>query len=106
MILSVVGAYYGICIDAIFLGGTPQNINLTHSRFKLICRFMIIIIIWFAPIYLSLKLSNSFMGPYSYAWEYLIRYSIPYFLFTMIMYSFSKSIMDKFGLVTLKKGTD
>jgi hypothetical protein len=28
-IASIIGAYFGICLDVIFLNGTPQNINLT-----------------------------------------------------------------------------
>jgi hypothetical protein len=38
----IIGAYIGICIDVLFLGGTPQNINQTNSKLKAFYRFLIV----------------------------------------------------------------
>lgn len=47
---SLIGAYIGVCVDAIYLGGTPQNINKTGSLFKAVMRVILLITILY-PIY-------------------------------------------------------
>ena len=52
---AVIGAYFGICLDAIYLGGSPQDINYTKSPLKAIGRFVLVMLFWFVPIYFSGK---------------------------------------------------
>ena len=97
---AILGAYFGIIIDVIFLGGTPQHINYTKSRLKALGRLGIVLLCWFVPIYVIQTLSNNhFMGPNSYAFEFLVRCSIPYFIFTFLLFSFVKIIFFKLDLV-------
>lgn len=64
---GLIGAYYGICFDVVFLGGTPQNINVTHSRCKILGRFAICMLVWFIPIYLATKIARAlFTTSYDY----------------------------------------
>lgn len=103
-ISAIVGAYYGIVIDVIFLGGTPQNINLTRSRCKLLARFVLTFIIWLCPLMLTAIISKSiFRSANNYSGEYLVRYAIPYFLCSMLLFSYSKSIMSRLGIVNIQK---
>lgn len=106
---AIVGAYYGIVFDAIFLNGTPQRINITGSRLKFLARFVVSIIIWFIPVYLPGSIIHKFhlyAGPDTYVTEYLIRYSLPYLVFSMLLFSWSKPLMHRLKVVnwTYKKG--
>lgn len=97
--MSVVGAYYGIVIDSIFLGGTQQRINITGSRLKFIGRYIVVFIIWFLPIYVMRDISSKiFRGADDFSAEFLVRFAIPYFLWSLILFSISKYLMRKFKL--------
>ena len=105
---SVIGAYFGICIDIIFLGGSPQNTNITHSRLKLFARFLIVAIFLITPWYFiqesfTIKTSN-FLGPYSFTNELLARYAVPYFFFNLILFSYMKLLFQKLNLINTKSG--
>jgi hypothetical protein len=48
-VICIFGAYLGICIDAIYFGGTPQNINVTNSKIKVLGRLIVVAILWYIP---------------------------------------------------------
>lgn len=98
--LGIVGAYYGIVLDAIFLGGTPQRINVTGSRKNFLLRFGVVMLIWFLPIYKLGDLSRSqFKTASDYQSEYLVRFAIPYFFCSIVLFSFSKVLMKRMGII-------
>ena len=45
-ITALLGAYIGICLDVMYLGGTAQDINRTGSKCKVILRFIVVIILY------------------------------------------------------------
>lgn len=99
---AIVGAYYGIVFDAIFFNGTPQRINITGSRLKFVARFVVSLIIWFLPCYfpgLIIHKKSLFSDSDSYMGEYILRYALPYLLFSMLLFSYSKIIMAKCRIV-------
>ena len=102
--MCIVGAYYGIVLDAIFLGGTPQRINVTGSRWKFLLRFIVVILIWFLPIYMLGDLSRQiFVSANDYQAEYLMRFAIPYFFCSLILFSFSKVLMSRMGIISFDR---
>lgn len=42
--IMTIGAYIGICLDVLYLGGTNQNTNKKNSAFKAIIRILILMI--------------------------------------------------------------
>ena len=96
---AVIGAYFGICLDAIYLGGSPQNINYTKSPLKAIGRFALVMLFWFAPIYMAGKAVRKYQLDSSYVWEQLFGFSIPYFLCSLFIFSGIKPIMKKLKLI-------
>ena len=101
---QIVGAYYGIVFDVIYLNGTPQNVNdmpKSKKKRKLLARFLIGIIIWLLPIYFMNEVFmelNIFKGMNTYLISNLLRYALPQFVFTFFLFSIYKLIFKKFNL--------
>ena len=106
-ILGLVGAYYGIVLDAIFLGGTSQKINITGHRGKCLARFGFVLLCWFLPVTLMGYISReAFVEANSYGLEYLVRNAIPYFICSLFLFSFAKSAMSKLKIVNVKQSSN
>ena len=97
---SIVGAYFGICMDTIYLGGTPQRINVTNSKLKALGRFIIAIVLHFGITYPPqiLYRAHAFSAS-SYGSEYLFRSSLPNFFANFILFSYLKLFYQKYNLV-------
>ena len=105
-IFSIVGAYFGIILDVLYLGGTPQGINITKSPLNFFGRFVIAIILWSVPLhYARTSRNDSFNYSSGFIWDGLFMIAIPQFLCSMILYSISKPIMKKFKLVNTNNRT-
>jgi len=98
-VTSVFGAYLGICLDAVYLGGTPQNINVSNSKVKASGRFIVAVFIWFIP-YNAIKL---FCGKHMFEAHQmnteLILLSMMNFIGTVLLFSFAKLLFNKLRLL-------
>jgi hypothetical protein len=91
---NIFGAYFGIIIDAMYLGGTSSNINDTRL-WKTILRGLV-----------SLGCIAPAMLPYifvsdyaSVTVQYVFKRTLPFFLVMLILFSFVKIVHQKLNLV-------
>ena len=98
---AIIGAYFGICLDAVYLGGSPQQINYTKSPLKAVGRFFLVMLFWFLPIYKARDLVRTYDDHTSYIRAQLFGYSIPYFLCSLFIYSGIKPLMKKLKLINI-----
>ena len=98
-ILSIFGAYLGICLDAVYLGGTPQNFNVSNSKCKALGRFLLVFLLWHVPQLLCKWICNQTQNDAdSYMMEMVIL-SMPSFFGTMALFSVVKVLFKKLGLL-------
>ena len=102
---ALIGAYYGICFDIMYLGSTPQNIYSNvkkHKYKKFLARFCILYVVYFL---LYAKPIDSiryyFDSANSYVYSSLLSSQISYFIFWFLTFGLSKSIFAKFNLINL-----
>lgn len=97
--LMIVGAYMGVCIDVLYLGGTPQNINRTNSRIKALGRVAIAMLSTYIMLAISnLPMFRDFQNPHGAIKESLFSFMLPSLLFPAFMFSGLKYIFAKLKL--------
>ena len=107
MVFYVMGAYYGMVVDAKKYRGTVKSVNKT-SFVKTIIRLSLsaipISLLFVLPVFLIA--SRNMVLPI-----FLIKYAIPSFVIAFFLYGYSKAIYQRFNLVmdedttvTLEKG--
>lgn len=84
----LLGAYYGLIIDAKYFSGTHKNINKTKLKktaLRLIISLLFILPFYVAPI-VFISDENSVLV------VFLFKYSLPSFSISLILFGFSKRI--------------
>jgi hypothetical protein len=102
-VFYIIGAYLGISFDAIYLNGTPQDINdeVFQPRRKHLARFLLMILLFYLPQYGVNKwyrYTNIDNDYNRYAIISLLSIQIPSLIYTFIMFSYSKLLFKKLKL--------
>jgi hypothetical protein len=98
MISGLFGAYFGIIIDSLYLGGTGSRINHTSFSKALVRTISSFILAGaFTLPYLTLSKKLNLLVLYAF------KYGLPMFFATLFQFSYLKVILTKWNLVN--KGT-
>ena len=91
---GLLGAYFGIVVDSMYLNGTPADVNKTSTATSILRGIVITILsnIILLPYYLLTKDMNLLV-------LYIFRSTIPMFCVAFFLYSYLKVILIKFGLI-------
>ena len=105
--LLIVGAYMGVCIDVIYLGGTPQNINRTNSRTKAICRVALLtLILYIVLAFTNVPLFTKFNNTNRSILQSLFSFVMPALFFPIFMFSVLKLLFTKLKLDRASQSND